>query len=88
MASFEAVYWRIVDKQDSLYFLQQSEVTLGGFYCNIDLRLSKKSKFAFSLNLSIVKSNSYKAQNWCFRVFRQSLWKHKIFGPSERWNLW
>ena len=43
-----------------------------GVNCDIQTRLSKKSKFAFLCILSIVKSGSYKSQNEGFRVFRQS----------------
>ena len=42
------------------------------FYCRLLLRLSKKSKFTFLWFLRIVKSNSCKAKNEGFRVFRQS----------------
>ena len=38
------------------------------YYCR-DCR--KSSKWPFFLILGVIKSNSCKAQNWCFRVFRQ-----------------
>jgi hypothetical protein len=74
----------------SVFFLtyKKQMILYEAIYYFFDLRLSKKSKFAFSRILRIVKSSSYKARNEGFRVFQLSLLKStkKMFANLETYK--